>query len=219
MKAYDHVKSENLVQVLTDRDSGLRPIARRGRPQSVRAIHLRVGALPRVGRLRRSAKRPPDTAATSTGSESATSCDETADPATRITRERLVAYLDELRRTNRGHTIQSASKNSATPCERWSPESDWRFIKRAAGRLRANTIPARDKRGRLPRIVDVIAQGYRMMDEAEDTAGTLSELGRAALYRDGLLLVFLAYHPLRLRNLASLRIGQHLLVQERSDRP
>jgi hypothetical protein len=52
-----------------------------------------------------------------------------------------------------------------------------------------------------------------MMDEAE-TAGTLSELGRAALYRDGLLLVFLAYHPLRLRNLASLRIGQHLLVQE-----
>jgi integrase/recombinase XerD len=62
-------------------------------------------------------------------------------------------------------------------------------------------------------LVEIVAQGYRMMDEAEDS-GALSELGRAALYRDGLLLVFLAYHPLRLRNLASLRIGHHLLVQE-----
>ena len=94
-----------------------------------------------------------------------------------------------------------------------SPESDWRFIKRAAARLRANTVPARDKRQRLPRIADVIAQGYRMMGEAEET-GALSELGRAALFRDGLLLVFLAYHPLRLRNLSSLRIGRHLVVQD-----
>jgi integrase len=139
--------------------------------------------------------------------------DETADPATRITRERLAAYLDELRRTNRGHTIQTRIQELGDAMQAVAPNSDWRFIKRAAGRLRANTIPARDKRGRLPRIVDPIAQGYRMMDEAEK-AGTLSELGRAALYRDGLLLVFLAYHPLRLRNLASLRIGQHLLVQE-----
>ncbi len=139
--------------------------------------------------------------------------DETADSATRITRERLAAYLDELRRTNRGHTIQTRIQELGDAMQALAPNSDWRFIKRAAGRLRANTHPARDKRGRLPRIVDPIAQGYWMMEEAEETA-SLSGLGRAALYRDGLLLVFLAYHPLRLRNLASLRIGQHLLVQE-----
>ena len=139
--------------------------------------------------------------------------DEIADPAARITRERLAAYLDELRRTNRGHTIQTRIQELGDAMRALAPNSDWRFIKRAAGRLRANTIPTRDKRGRLPRIVDPIARGYRMMEEAEK-AGTLSELGRAALYRDGLLLVFLAYNPLRLRNLASLRIGQHLLVLE-----
>ena len=139
--------------------------------------------------------------------------DETADPAARITRDRLAAYLDELRRTNRGHTIQTRIQELGDAMRALAPNGDWRFIKRAAGRLRANTIPARDKRGRLPRIVDPIAQGYRMMEEAEK-AGILSELGRAALYRDGLLLVFLAYHLLRLRNLASLRIGQHLLVLE-----
>ena len=52
-----------------------------------------------------------------------------------------------------------------------------------------------------------------MMGEAEGTCA-VSELGRAARYRDGLLLVFLAYHPLRLRNLSSLRIGRHLVVQD-----
>ena len=99
---------------------------------------------------------------------------ETADPAARITRERLVAYLDELRRTNRGHTIQTRIQELGDAMRALAPNSDWRFIKRAAGRLRANTIPARDKRGRLPRIVDPIAQGYRMMEEAEKAGTCLS---------------------------------------------
>jgi integrase len=89
---------------------------------------------------------------------------------------------------------------------------DWGFINRAAGRLRANTIPARDKRGCLPPIAEVIAQGYRMMADAEQNS-TLSEIDRSAQYRDGLLLVFLAYHPLRLHNLSSLRIGCHFVFQ------
>ncbi len=139
--------------------------------------------------------------------------DVTGSPAARITRERLAAYLDDLRRTNRGHTIQCRVQELGDAMQALAPESDWRFIKRAAARLRTNTVPARDKRQRLPRIADVIAQGYRMMGEAEET-GALSELGRAALFRDGLLLVFLAYHPLRLRNLSSLRIGRHLVVQD-----
>jgi len=70
-----------------------------------------------------------------------------------------------------------------------------------------------DTIARMSRITDVIAQGYRMM--AEETPA-LSELRRAALYRDGLLLVFLSYHPIRLRNLASLRIGRHLVAQDKS---
>jgi integrase/recombinase XerD len=137
--------------------------------------------------------------------------DETAGPAARVTRETLNAYLDDLKRTNRGHTIQCRIQELGDAMQALEPQSDWRFIKHAAARLRATTVPARDKRGRLPPIAEVIARGYRMMERAEET-GALSELGRAALYRDGLLLVFLAYHPLRLRNLSSLRIGRHLVV-------
>lgn len=139
--------------------------------------------------------------------------DETADPAARITRVRLSAYLDDLRIVNRGHTIHNRIQELGDAMRALAPDKDWRFIQVAACRLRASTVPARDKRGMLLRIADVIAQGYRMMDEAE-RSDALSELWRAARYRDGLLLVFLAYHPLRLRNLSSLLIGRHLIVED-----
>jgi len=54
--------------------------------------------------------------------------------------------------------------------------------------------------------------GFRLMAQADDD-DQLSELGRAALHRDGLLIAFLAAHPLRRRNLASLRLGHHLSEQ------
>jgi integrase/recombinase XerD len=135
--------------------------------------------------------------------------DVTEDPAARITHQRLTSYVDDLRSANRGHTIQNRIQELGDAMRVLAPDHDWSFIRRAAARLRASTIPARDKRGRLLPITEIIAQGYRMMERAEDP-GAVSELGRAALYREGLLLVFLAYHPLRLRNLASLRIGHHL---------
>ena len=139
--------------------------------------------------------------------------DETAAPAARITRERLGAYLEDLKIINRGHTIQCRMQELGDAIQALAPEYDWRFIKRAASRLRASTIPARDKRGCLPPIVEVVAQSLRMMAHSESNTA-LSQLGRAALYRDGLLLLFLAYHLLRLRNLSSLRIGCHLLTKD-----
>jgi hypothetical protein len=139
--------------------------------------------------------------------------DETAGPAARVSRERLTAYLDNLRKMNRGHTIQCRIQELGDAMQALVPESDWRFINLAASRLRATTVAARDKRRRLPAITDVIAEGHLLMDEAEEE-GVLSELGRAARFRDGLLIAFLAYHPLRLRNVLSLRMGHDLIVQD-----
>ena len=139
--------------------------------------------------------------------------DEAADPIARVTRERLNACLDDLRRTNRGHTIQNRIQELGDAMRVLAPNRDWSFIRRAAARLRATTVPARDKRGGLPPTVEIIARGYRMMELAEEP-DALSELARAALYRDGLLLVFLAYHPLRIRNLSSLHIGRELIIED-----
>jgi len=138
--------------------------------------------------------------------------DETARPNERITPERLTAYVEHLRRVNQGHTIQCRIQELGDTMRALAPESDWSFINRAAARLRATTILVRDKRGLLLPIADVIAHGCQMLKRAEENEA-LSELGRAALYRDGLVLLFLAHHPMRLRNLSSLRIGHQLIKQ------
>ncbi len=138
--------------------------------------------------------------------------DESVGPSVRITRARLDAYLNEIRRTNRGHTIHSRIQELGDALRAVAPDGDWGFIKRAAGRLRATTIPARSKSGRLPPLSVIIIQGLHMMQQAEE-GDNRSALACAALFRDGLLLVFLGYHPLRLRNLSSLRLGHHLVDQ------
>lgn len=137
---------------------------------------------------------------------------ESADPASRITPERLRAYLEDLKRLNQGHTIQCRIQELGDAMRALAPDHDWGFINRAAARLRATTIPARDKRGRMLPITDVIKQGYRMMADAEHN-GARSQVRQTALYRDGLLLVFLAYTLLRLRNVSSLGIGSHLILR------
>ena len=91
-------------------------------------------------------------------------------------------------------------------------DRDWGWILRAAGRLRAETIPAHDKAARLRPIQEIIAEAFRLMDEAEGP-GPASALDRAVLFRDGLMIAFLGFHPMRLRNFAALRIGTHLVQQ------
>lgn len=129
----------------------------------------------------------------------------------RITHERVAAYLMELKRANRGHTVQNRIQELGDAIRAMAPQSDWRWLLRAAGRLRASTIPVQGKRARLRPIEELVADGFGLMAEAEST-GPLSELGRAALYRDGLVMAFLGLHPIRLRNLASLRIGHQILL-------
>ena len=138
--------------------------------------------------------------------------DLTQAPAKRVTPKRLTTYLADLRRLNRGHTIQNRIQELGDALRALAPEGDWRWILRAAARLRASTVPARDKRPRLRPVQDVVAAGFRLMQDAEQNQGR-SSLGRAALYRDGLILALLASHPLRLRNFASLRIGHNLMEQ------
>jgi integrase/recombinase XerD len=138
--------------------------------------------------------------------------DVTLAPAGRVHRDLVRAYLEELKLTNRGHTLHNRIQELGNAMRALAPEDDWRWLLRAADRLRVSTIPAQDKRARLRPIADLVAQGFRMMDEADQGRG-YSELGRAAYYRDGLVMAFLGSHPLRLRNFATLRIG-HQLIQE-----
>ncbi len=82
--------------------------------------------------------------------------DPNVEPAARATRERVSAYLEELKRTNRGPTVQNRIQELGDAMRAIAPQRDWRWLLRAAGRLRASTIPVRNKRARL-RLVEELA--------------------------------------------------------------
>ena len=133
--------------------------------------------------------------------------------AQRVTHERLAVYLAHLKQTNRGHTIHNRIQELGDALRALAPDRDWRWIGRAAGRLRAETVAARDKRPRLRPLGELIAAGLALMEHAE-TAPHLSPHRRAILFRDGLTVSFLGFQPIRLRSFARIRLGSHLLESQ-----
>jgi integrase/recombinase XerD len=135
--------------------------------------------------------------------------DPEAQAAQRLTRERLTAYLEFLKHRNLGHTIHNRIQELGNAMRILAPDRDWTWIGRAASRLRAETVPARDKPSRLRPLDELIAAGLALMDFAETEPG-FSPRRRAILYRDGLMIAFLGFNPIRLRNFANIRLQEHL---------
>ena len=73
---------------------------------------------------------------------------------------------------------------------------DWRWIIRAAHRIRSRAAPVRDKRAPLQSPDRLIDLGMQMMADAESRLYR-SPLQQALTYRDGLIIAFLAYRPVR----------------------
>jgi integrase/recombinase XerD len=75
--------------------------------------------------------------------------------------------------------------------------------------LKQTAAPSRDKLSRLVRASDLFTLGLRLMDTCEDGPDRPAYV--ATRYRDGLMIALLICCPMRLKNLASLVIGQHLM--------
>lgn len=133
--------------------------------------------------------------------------------ANRISHERLATYLEDLSCINRGHTPHNRIQELGNALRALAPDQDWRWIGRAAGRLRASAIPARDKRTKIRPIDELFHAGDQAMNHAETAAG-FSRRRRALLFRDGLMVAFLSFHPLRLKNFADLRLERHIKGQD-----
>ncbi|MBV9752438.1 MAG: hypothetical protein JO188_07965 [Hyphomicrobiales bacterium] len=133
-------------------------------------------------------------------------------PADRVTKNRVNAYLAELRQVNAGFTIPDRIQELGDAMRALAPHEDWSWMLRAAGRLRAITIPAKDKRARIRPIDELVQLGLSLMAEAEQN-GSLTKLQRALAFRDGLLIAFLSFHPIRLKNLSTLEYGRHVTAR------
>ena len=139
-----------------------------------------------------------------------TDLDPTQAPADRMTPERLQSYAHALGARCRPIGVLGRIVELACVVKKMAPERSWSWLDRIIARLRTQADLHR-RHDQLPPASELFQLGMRLIAEAP---GARSELAAALQHRDGLLLALLAARPLRTRNLAMIRIGQHLVQAE-----
>ena len=89
------------------------------------------------------------------------------------------------------------------------PSCDVRHIGRAAGRIASTAVRARDVASRFRPPEEALELAFKLMRGAECGTG-FSELERALLFRDGLIIGLWVCRALRIANLASIEVGRQL---------
>jgi integrase/recombinase XerD len=138
---------------------------------------------------------------------------ETIHPGDRVTRARVIAYLDVIAATCAPFTLTCRIQELCDALRVLAPRQDRGWLDEVLTTLRLRATPIRDKRRRLRPVADLIALGRQLMDEAE-TAPEWSPRRRAIAFRDGLMITLLAYRPVRRQNFAAIRLGRHLVRQD-----
>lgn len=131
-------------------------------------------------------------------------------PATRMTRDRLRAYLKYL--STRGcaaKTLINHVTGLKHMCQTLEPGEDWSWMLVAIGKLRSAVKPLRNHSD-LPSIQELFELGCHLMAFAHKTEEfTIKQ--RAVAFRNGLAIAMLAARPfMRRANLAAIRIGENL---------
>jgi integrase len=91
------------------------------------------------------------------------------------------------------------------------PSADRTLLIRIVSRLSLRAKSVRDIGGNLLPPKQLVAIGQSLMDQAENSPAR-SGWRRASLYRDGLLMNFLALCPLRPGAVSELQIGEHVMI-------
>src|SRR5579872_1225274 len=136
--------------------------------------------------------------------------DPSVPPGTRATRERLVAYAATLHAEVGDYTVQARIQQLGDALRAMAPDQDWHWILRAAARIRSAAVSVKDKRSRLQMPDRLVDLGVRLMDGAGSAPGR-SAIQRAITFRDGLVIAFLAFRPVRARTLAGITLGPQLV--------
>jgi integrase/recombinase XerD len=133
--------------------------------------------------------------------------DDVVEPADRITPERIRAHVAELGVglvSIAGHLARLVMAASAL-----FPLRDWSWLRAMRSAVQRRSTPSRRKAGRIVSPAVLLDLGTTMMQEGQ--AGAASDpVPAARLYRDGLIIAFLALIPLRRGNLVALEIGRQL---------
>ena len=93
------------------------------------------------------------------------------------------------------------------------PDRDWSVLRKAVARLQrmARGVSTRRKSKRVASSADLVELGQNLLAQARSSRHVLDRL---LLDRDGTMILFLAYHPIRIRNFGTLELGRTLIARE-----
>lgn len=130
------------------------------------------------------------------------------DPWERARPERVDAYARSLIDRAAPRTAASALIGLKCVLQRMHPDGDWRWLKDLTNRLDRWARPSRDNPAQGLSAPDLFALTLAVLEER--ARGLLEKRRDQLLYRDTLIVALLIACPLRLRNLAMMRIDDHL---------
>jgi len=139
--------------------------------------------------------------------------DGNAMPSERVSEETLEGFVrwmesHELAST----TIASRVTDLREALRVMEPAADHRLLSGLISVLRAREVPSRDKHTRIRHPDDLLRGVFQHLDELPNIPAANVKI-RASWYRDSLAFAFLVCRPIRLKNLAALRLGHHLCLE------
>lgn len=139
--------------------------------------------------------------------------DPLAHPCDRVTRGLIRAFITEYSVGRAETTVAGAIRGIAYVLRACIPPDGVDWLTRLAHRLTNTAKPSRPKLPRMVRITDIVLLSDRLMDIGLGKLRNGRRSG-APIYREGLIIGLLAHRPWRRRNLADLRIGHNLFVDD-----
>jgi integrase/recombinase XerD len=127
----------------------------------------------------------------------------------RLTEANLRGYIAALRGRVSPRTGVTRLRCLSQAIAAMDPAADRELLKLAIARLERIAVPSRDKTPGLRTPSELLELGRKLMTTWRERQAHDPRLN-AMDYRDGLMIGFLALCPLRLENLAQMRIGEHL---------
>lgn len=129
-------------------------------------------------------------------------------PTDRVTRERVKLYAQHLGATLAPFTVQMHLQRLGQMMVAFTETKEFGWLFLAANRLRPASV--RNKLAKIRPSYAIADVGMQLMQQAEHMAPGWHR-PPALVFRDGLIVALLAYRPVRLGNLANIRIGEHLV--------
>jgi hypothetical protein len=90
------------------------------------------------------------------------------------------------------------------------PDCDWNWLKAVKKRLQVAARP-HSKGGPVITSLQLLELGQQLMTESKSVPNHSISMSDAIRYRDGLMFAFIAFIPIRRKNLAALESGRHLV--------